>query len=344
MTGLVVFQGGRIECVTNLVGVPSMVTTAGTYDTTYSDAALQVTPTQNFDTPFRDMSFNAVSIPAGNICYTHYTAITTGGGSSGGRFAYQTWKDSSGFPWVRLLGPDISNNFQLQYNSGTGASPVWTNLGAATTSLVALNKWDISIYIDPAGTAHSVALYYNSSQQSGVGGTFSQASFTNLANCTWGGGYGSGLTANYSQIIITQNISTIGAILATSRATGAGHYAQWTGAYTDVNEPVNNDSTVNQSSTVGNNQSYAMGDVTVPTGYFISEIWYWLRGNEAGGSPANIKPLLRTGTSDYVGGNMSNIGVGFNALGARYAQDPNTSAAWTASGWNAYEAGYQAAA
>lgn len=336
----ILYSGGRLESVVNVIGSPADLTSGGQYDATYADACLNVPLTASVDTLLYDSAMSPITAPNDHTYYLHFDAYNDFFGGGG---AVLTMFDSSGHPWVRILGDTASTGLLVQYNSGTGGSPVWTTIGSATISANhVLQTWDLSVFIDPAGTAHVANLYLNGVLVGASSGTFSAAGFSDFAKITWANVNNSRSTS-FSQMLVTQDTPTIGAHVKTIRASGAGHYTAWTGAYTDVNEPLDNDSTYNKSTTVGDEQSYTMGDVTVPSGYAIASVFYWLRANEAGGAPANVKALLRTGSTDFVSGDLAGIGLGFGAIGNRYDVDPNTSAVWTQSGFNAYEMGFESA-
>lgn len=340
MTNMVVFSGGRLESVQIVSGSPADNTTGASFDSAYCDASLQLSNGTNDEVacPFVDAAMAPTTVPDNATCWFHCDAYHLSGfaNAQGDGIIFY---DSSGFPWVKLRGDNGTPTVYLYGNTGTGLVPVWTQIGANVPFTFARTTFDISVAIDSGGS-HGVTLYVNGTASVATG-TFSNSSFTNIAAVhlrafDTGGSWG------YSQLMATNGLSTVGGHVFSSRATGAGANAGWTGTYTDVNEANDNDTTFNEAAAAGLRQSYAMGDVTVPAGYYIASVFHWLRAKNDGTAPENIKSVCRRGGTDYVGAsNMPGIGAGFAAVGARYDVDPSTSAAWTQAGYNAAEMGFE---
>jgi hypothetical protein len=122
----------------------------------------------------------------------------------------------------------------------------------------------------------------------------------------------------------------------------AGNYAQWTGNYAanfaNVNELTSDgDSTVNQSSTANQIDTFGFDDV--PTGT-ITAIQHAILARQDAGAARTFCPLQRSGSTDYEGTTFSVAGSHLFYLDPK-STDPNTSAAWTVSGLNAAEFGYK---
>lgn len=345
MTNEVLFAGGRIESVDVLTGSVAPLSTTTLFDTAYADCAIALT---SQIAAFRHKIFTDSSgvltpttVVAGETLFAHfeiYAALSGVAGADGGGVQL---KDSSGFPWIRLsrLITNDPNLLALYVNTGTGASPTWTLLDTsfATSSGLQDFVFDIEVTI---GSPHSVKLYFNGNLIRS--GTFTNANFTNIAEVHYGNLNRTSSQVNYSQLLTTRGISTIGAKVKTIRPTGAGANTGWTNTYTAVNEVVNNDTTLQNAATAGLKSTHAMGDVSVPSGFEIKTVFHWLRAKNDGTGPTNIKSVLRSGGVDYSTENLSNIGLAYAPVGARYNTDP-VGANWTQSVWNAIEAGYEAA-
>lgn len=318
------FAGSRLDAFTATYGGPADVTFG--IDTDYSDAGVNV---RNggvkgflYD-PAAAPLLSPYSVEEGASFYFHAYL------NQSGNAATITLLDNAGAQWVQL-----NNNGQLQYNSGTASDVVWTNIGVAYG--VAPSNQDIDLKVDLSSTGvHTVTLLYNQTIVSGPV-TFNQPLLTNIAQfelTSQGDGY---QDVVWSQVLCTENISTVGGHVATSRATGAGTYSQWSGSYTDVNAPVTTNTTYNQATSAGLQQSYPMGNITVPAGSYIEGVFYWLIAKNDGTEPENIASLIRTAANvDHVSGNLDGINIGFNSLGARYDVNPDTGAQWTQTDWNA---------
>lgn len=342
-TPQVIFAGGRMETIKVENGTIVQNTNSSTFDNNYADCSLEVyiNYINSFSISFFTESSNIlspISAVSGDTLFLHFEVK---GDTSGAHYGGQnpiTFKDSSGYPWISLR-VVTANTLTLMYNSGTGTSPVWSNIDSNTLSPSSnLEPYDFEITL---GSPHSVKMYRNGSLIRS--GTFTQAALTNLASCSFmsfHANIGASTRSYYSQILATIGISTIGAKVKTCRATGAGAHTDWSNSYTAVNEVIVNDATIQNATTSGLVSTHVMSDVTVPTGYEIKSIFHWLRAKNDGSSPANIKSVLRMGGTDYSTGNLSGIGAGYSPTGARYDSDPSGSN-WTESVWNGIEAGYE---
>ena len=128
---------------------------------------------------------------------------------------------------------------------------------------------------------------------------------------------------------------------------GNGNYSQMTGSdgnsvdnYLLVDEATPNaDTDYNESSTVGNKDSYAATNIsdTPSTIYAVSPI-VTMKKDDAGSRSAAT--LLRSGTTDQDGATHT-LGVSYAMYQDIYEVDPNTSAAWTLANANASEPGFK---
>lgn len=124
--------------------------------------------------------------------------------------------------------------------------------------------------------------------------------------------------------------------------TGAGAETQWTpsaGAnWQNVDEtPDDGDTTYNKSNTVGQVDTYAMGDLVSTTGiiYGVQKMNYVCKDNAGSRS---VAPVLRIGGTDHVGASTS-IGDSYTYTREIEEVSPATLAAFTISEVNAMEAG-----
>lgn len=336
----ILYLGGRLDSVDIIAGAPVEITTAAHINSTYTAAAIRLYNTTTIECKLRDSSNTPTDLTTGQTGYFHYDI----GGESTGQWGSSTTShaalvDSSGNPWLALR-PVSTTALGIYYNSGTGGSPTWTQIGSSTVAWSSINNsratFDIKITL---GSPHSVEWSLNGTLVQS--GTFTQASLTAIRALRLTGG---GFYNAISQIMATEGRSTINGFVPTKRATGAGGNSGWTGAYTNVNEAVNSDGTVDSTTTAGVRQTYAIADVTVPAGYAIQSVWQWLRAKNDGAAPSNIKSVVRQSTTNYdYATNMPGIGTSFGSLPARYDTDPASAAAWTQTTFNSAEFGYLSA-
>ncbi len=218
----------------------------------------------------------------------------------------------------------------------------WEDYYATTSSgtVGALLRW----LVDASGnpwlalrwvSTGNIGLYYNS----GTGGapvwTQIGANITFVSGLLYVWDIKLTLGSPHSQILCAEGRSTVNGKVKYARATGAGANTAWTGVYTDVNEAVNSDATVNSATTAGLRQTYPMTNVTVPAGYVIGGVFHFLRGKNDGAAPSNIKSSLRRSATNYdAATDMPGIGTSFGPLLHRYDVDPSTGVVWTQAGWN----------
>lgn len=126
--------------------------------------------------------------------------------------------------------------------------------------------------------------------------------------------------------------------------TGAGTYAQFTpsaGAnHTCVDELTFNTTDYVESATAGQKDAYAFGDIShAPPNIF--SVLVTAVGTKDDAGARSIKPLVRQGGADYAGtATTLNQGAYVRAVDIREV-DPSTGAAWTQTGFNAAEFGFE---
>jgi hypothetical protein len=250
--------------------------------------------------------------------------------------------DSSGFPWLRVVTNAVSAAWRFAHNTGTGASPVWTNTASAGVSGVPASSQNLDVRVRVGvGGNHSVEVYF--SNQLLMSDTFTNTNLTNIRSVRYFPTQ-AGSTVFICNIVLTEDIPTIGCSVVQTAATGAGTINQWTGAHTDINESILSDTTLLSTSTAGNRASFAYGDIPATATAPIRDVWLWTRAKNDGSSPVNIRAVCRRSAVNYFSGNFPNMGLGYAAQPARWENDPATSAAWTAANFNAAEFGVEAVA
>lgn len=244
--------------------------------------------------------------------------------------------NSSGVSVVRVT--CTSNGvYRLDYWNGTSFVS-----GGSTFSVGAGVRFQCDLHL-VAGASGSFTMYVNGNQQLQL--TSLNAAVTNGQYVQFSGGSGQ---QTYSQVLVSDT-NTIGAKVAslTPNSNSATNTA-WTSDYTSIVKTGFNDATMISSSTLGDNETYGATDATLPTSqYFVSSVWVAIRARLNGSSPANIKPLLRMGGTNYAGAyNFGNLdAVTFKPSVAAFANDPSTSSAWSGvTNLNAAEVGVQTAA
>lgn len=335
--GQVLYAGGEMDSVEIVAGSP--VEIVASYDSTYSRGSISGNYTSIHRERCYDSNSIATTVAAGQTCFSH--GLRSFAGTASFFDAVRTIEDASGHPWITLR-PPSAGALACYVNTGTGASPVWSTLGTGTKAWNNNQTYadDIRVYIDPAGLAHEVEWIVDQTRVSI--GTFANAGFTNIASVTKCGPNNAG--GFWSQGIITEGLSTVGAHVFTSDLSGAGNYSQWTGTNPDaVNEVILDDTTSWQTSTAGNKSTGATKNFTTPAGYVLPSIFVWTRVKQSGSSPQNANIVIRTGGTDYPLA-LASPGVGFSNFPLRMDVNPATGTVWTDTAWNAAERGIEAVA
>jgi hypothetical protein len=248
----------------------------------------------------------------------------------------------------------LDNLTEQVYVNGDGSGHLTVVRGdgtvlATSTNVVSIGVW---YYIELKATIHNttgvIELRVNNSSTGWVPSTGSlntRQSANNTANQVQ---LRSNLSTQFDDFYVCDtagaNSSFLGPCKIGLRApAAAGNYAQWTGNpgpnfanVDDVPQP-DGDMTFNQSATAGQIDSHVVQDVEESAGSIFA-IQHVLYAKQDTGAQRTIAPFIRSGGSDFPGNNI--------ALGTSYAYylevketDPNTSAAWTVSGFNAAEFG-----
>jgi len=128
---------------------------------------------------------------------------------------------------------------------------------------------------------------------------------------------------------------------------GAGNSTQLTPSagsnFQNVDDnPANDDTDYNSSSTVGQKDTYAFGDIThTPVAIFGVQVCMTARKDDAGAR--SIASVTRSGGSDFDGTTQA-LATGYTQYLQVLETDPNTAAAWTKTNLNAAEFGAKVAA
>lgn len=125
---------------------------------------------------------------------------------------------------------------------------------------------------------------------------------------------------------------------------GAGNSAQWTPSagsnYQCVDETTHNgDTDYVSSSTVGNIDTYAFGNLAANAGTILGVVTQTLARKDDAGS-VTIAPVIRTNSNNYEGSAVP-VPTSYTYLRQIYEQNPDTAAAWSASEVNAAEFGFK---
>jgi hypothetical protein len=312
MANRYLYQGVKAGFTRN-VGTVLDTTTAGTFNSTYTDGGISISSasTSKVICDFTDGSGAADHATTGETLQVRWDTNTSGAGSGA---VLMQLSNNSDQPVLRAL-QQTTSTLRLQYNSGTLASPVWTQIGFDITIPAGLVTWNLILTIDAAGTAHTYQMLLNNVYQ--FSGTFSMSLLTRVDNVNFVGN--TSVTFIVSQVMATIGIGLVGSFVGCLKASGVGSNAGMIGAYTDVNEAILSDATLVSSGTAAQKTTFAMADLPAISGLTVgAESRHTFRAKNDGSAPANLKSVIRQSGSDTSSSAVSGMGAGFAPFTVSY--------------------------
>lgn len=302
------YAGADLSCV-RAVGALTADNGGSRQDSNYVDGHLLCTTAIYFYADFVDSSIASDSVVSGETLWV-VAVVSYLGQSTAGNLIEVV--DGSDQPWVAVR-ITAANTAGLYYNSGTGGSPTWTQIGSSFTLATGLSTLQLSVTL---GSPHSATLYLAGVSQ--ASNTFTQASFTgaDALRCA----SNSTTTVAFSEIAASVGINLIGCRVNHETATGAGATSGWTGLFSTIDEYNINDADLISSGTAAQKSTFAWSNVqTLPGGFALGDIFLSVRAKNDGAAPNNVKPVRRTGGVDNVGSSFAGMGTGFADFKVRYA-------------------------
>jgi hypothetical protein len=299
-------------------------TTAGRFDSSYVANSIKVPDTRFIDTPpLFDGSSSVTELFLRFDIYGQFDVFSAVWlefyNASGTKIAYLT--EGAGADTI------------MQFDQWNGSS---FNSSTHTYSTQATGLYTVEVRLK-CGASGTCDIYLNGT----LWMTFAvnQASVDNIAKVRM---YTSAsTTTSYYSQVMGADYDIRDHHLMSKLASGEGNYTDGTGAYTDINETVLDDTNAISLPTVGNKHSFTKGSITVPSGQHIGALIVNARGRVNGAGPADGKLLCRSSSTDSASGNKSFV-AGYEPRGHVYLTDPATGISWTESGFNSAEFGLQA--
>ena len=325
----VYFQGAEAsDFILTGVSAGNMGSTAGRFNSANSRGYMSFTVSIADDTQYIE-SDNFVATDFWSH-QSFYGAVSAGGTAS---YFYKIF-DQAGVDRIRIKRIS-STSIGLDYWNGSA----WVSIGTYTVSFDSVRHvYDLYVLLGNPGQVRlyvdGIAAIYTTSLDTTFGGAT-----TSFKKGRWGPvGTGATNSSAHSECIIA-DWNTIGSKLVTRIPNAAGTYSEWTGAgYTAVDELIPS-SDFMLSGTA--NQRFSVSYSSFPTeatGESVEslKIAAWI--NKDAGGPQNANFFTRVSATDY---NLSDQAVPTvqSPLYNSWAQNPNTSAAWTAAILNGAEFG-----
>lgn len=250
----------------------------------------------------------------------------------------------SGFLGTNEEVPQFRGTAALQ---GVGNGQLmWTGNNASTSAYLPVGSWTyVELRVFFSSTVGTVDVWFNdtnvlSATGQNTGGNPSSLQF----DCSTGTTYSIGdlyIAGSDTSTDAPYGDNPVTVLLPT----GNGNYSQWTN---DAGNSTNNYSHVNlvppvpatsflSSATQGTKDSYAMGDLPANATSVIA-VQTVLMADKSDAGPRAISPLIRTGTSDYIGAgsNLSTSPLFYEEV---FMTNPVSGSGWTVSDVNGMEFG-----
>lgn len=323
------FATNSLAAFTTLFGAPTESNSGTVRDPLYSATAIYLPNTVIKSPQFINPDTGAAAILTEGWFHFVHAWNTTANHS-----IYEIL-NSAGTSVVRLWQVTSTGYIRPEYWNGSA----WVTTAALFPSPAGFAKNEMDIHV-VCGAAGYIEVYINNELASTITGL--NAAVNNLAFIT-----PRSSTANqYQSQHLVSDQNTVGAKVQDLVINANATYTAWSGDYTAVVEIGLNDATMISSSTLGDKESFNAADITLPSGYAVSSLWFSARGRLNSGSPGNFKALVRIGGTDYSPsynfGGLTSAAYGPSL--AAFTVDPSTSAAWTAANVNAAELGFVTAA
>jgi hypothetical protein len=265
-------------------------------------------------------------------------------GVPNGRFLYLGELSSTNLNGVHVdVRGDAAGHLQITRNG--------TQLGANSTLTVLANTWYwIELKVKVHDTLGTYEVKVNGTTY--ISGTGADTRNGGTGIPTGGGWCTQGnVGTRFSDFVIWDTTGAVandffGPIqIHCRRPIEAGNYAQWTPNYGpnfanvgDVSAP-DDLSTFNQSATAGQKDTFKGADLPISSGSVLG-IQHVIRAKQDGGAARTLRPIQRSGSTDYNGTSFSVPGSFAYQLEAK-SINPATSAAYTVSDVNDAEFGYE---
>ncbi|MFC0686473.1 hypothetical protein [Novosphingobium clariflavum] len=211
--------------------------------------------------------------------------------------------DDQDRPLVRFYNAINGQTVYAQYNSGTFAAPVWTNISNVVVTVpYAHGEMACRLKIGEDGN-HTFTLWQE--QILVIPETpFSMSALTRVDAVVVHGNSGSNNGYAFSQVLATVGINTIGSKVAYRGPDAAGTYNTFdNGDYTAIDDTALNDSDGAASGTEGERLTFGVANApAIPVGLIdINRVWFGLRGKMETTGPMGLKPIVISGGSETVG-------------------------------------------
>lgn len=253
--------------------------------------------------------------------------------------------------FLQLRSPSSSTIFATGTYVASGDCTSWGALSTSTYYYIEIKfKWSTSIAANDVQVWINGTLAATLATSTNTSNTQDSNSLT-VDTVAIGGGNGNStsVVVNIDDLYIADNTGSFNNTqygdtkILTISPNAAGTYTTWTpdtgSNYARVNEATEDgDTSYVATNTVGNKDTYRYGSLSgSPATIYGMQINMVARKDDAGGRA--ISSQIRTGSTDYTGSQVNNLGDSYNYYVETWQNNPQTTVAWTATDINNIEAG-----
>ena len=325
------FCGHKAKQFKPTTGYFSDSTTAGNFDSNYTDSAVQV--------PDRTNAGGGGTVSFGDGTETdiwvHMLVKNFNGTTNEDGAAFILYGDLGHQIAAIWLGPSTNQARMVDYTAGTNAVQRGSTFSVGST----LVPIDFHVQYDNGGSGNIVMDFYYNGVAMG-GGTQTNAITTNNSTGIAAlkiGGYDVGSWL-FSELIVA-NQDTRGMRLGQMTPDGAGNYSAWDGAGTDIG--FNKERVGIETDTAADRESWSLsaysGPASPTTIHAVVNQVYCTPGNSG---PSQIDSFFRISSTDYDAGAVTAEPLKPNVY--EWTTNPSTAAAWATTDFGALEAGVEA--
>lgn len=264
--------------------------------------------------------------------WTHHRRYWRGfNGGDGTWFTLVEFGDAVGSRY-RVAWRGSTSTYQLEYLSGGTTWTSYASYAAAALPSGGAVTYDTRLTVSASGF---FGLYIDGLLvASFTGNTTISAAVSGVTNVAFVAAANDGTTTyqHWLSEFIVADEDIRGLFVNRLSPSAAGATSDWTGSYTEIDDITRDDSDNISSATANQETQVALSDLSGTVGT-VRGVYVKVRAAKGPTGPQGIQVGLRIGSTNYLSGTLTPIGV-YMPLQYEMATNPATSAAWTVSDLN----------
>lgn len=230
---------------------------------------------------------------------------------------------------------DASEGHDLEYWSGSA----WISIQIDALSIAQL--MDVDLHCNFAASGGEFTLYQDEVQVAQFTGDTTVGGSA-VDTLTLSGTAVGSVDCFYSQVLISDT-DTRGKQVETLVATADGVATAFTGTFADIDdEGLNDDGNSIEGVSDGAEQLFELGNPTVPSNHFISDLVFGSRSSTAAAGSQSMQFLTRSGSTNYASASVTGLDATLRPYQLIQTTDPDTGEVWDGAGISNIQAGEKA--